>query len=141
MTPKERSIPEDSPFPPNDSREETPMTDTSATPRDDSKTLSSGASAPCEQPPDEKASVGRTITALATLPAEALVDASALADMLRVSKRTIRRMVGRYELPPSVRLGGRATWQVGRIREWIETRVEREQRKSEREEARLRKHT
>jgi hypothetical protein len=49
---------------------------------------------------------GRTITSLATLPGQTLLDETALAGALGLSKRTVRRMVSRHELPPPFRFAG-----------------------------------
>ena len=81
---------------------------------------------------------GTIITKLAELPGEALLDEEALADTLGVTKRTIRRMVGRYELPPPVSFAGRSMWQVGRVLSWFDTRAERLAREAERGAQRLR---
>src|SRR5437867_2764623 len=51
----------------------------------------------------EGSSHGVIITGLADLPAKTLLDEAALAVMLGRSKRSIRRMVSRLELPPPVR--------------------------------------
>ena len=58
--------------------------------------------------PDSPTESGVIITELATLPDKALLDERALAEALGVTKRTIRRQVGRYELPPPVKLAGRS---------------------------------
>ena len=76
---------------------------------------------------------GRVITGLATVPAQTLLDETALADALGTCKRTIRRMVSRYELPPSIRFGGRSTWQAGAVLRWFEGRAERAARQAERQ--------
>ena len=75
---------------------------------------------------------GRVCTGLATLPAQTLLDETALADALGTCKRTIRRMVSRYELPPAVRFGGRSTWQAGAVLRWFEGRAERAAQHAER---------
>ncbi len=80
---------------------------------------------------------GRTLTGLAALAPETLVDETALARHLAVSKRTVRRMVARYELPPPVRLAGRATWRVGRVLAWIEARADKVEHDAQRQWARL----
>ena len=82
-------------------------------------------------------SSGKTITCLDELPPSAWLDATALAHALGVSKRTIRRMVARYELPPPVRFAGRSTWQVGKVVSWVEARAERVVRAAERDAKRL----
>ena len=74
---------------------------------------------------------GVVITKLADLPERAMLDETALADALGITKRTVRRMVGRYELPPPIRFGGRATWQAGAILKWFEARAEKAFRAAE----------
>ena len=77
------------------------------------------------------------ITALADLPAKALMDETGLADALGVTKRTVRRMVARFELPPSVPFAGRSTWIVERVLRHIEVRAERAARIAEQEQRRI----
>lgn len=81
---------------------------------------------------------GLQIENLATLPSNTILDERALAGHLKVSTRTIRRMVGRYELPPPVRFGGRATWQVGRILAWYSEMAEIREKKAKAAAQRLR---
>src|SRR5207249_10021577 len=80
---------------------------------------------------------GNIITTLAELPDRTLLDETALAEALGVTKRTIRRMVGRFELPPPVRFAGRSTWQVGRVVVWFEARADRRAREAERQARKL----
>lgn len=75
---------------------------------------------------------GRTITALANLPDRTLLDEGALSVALNLSKRTVRRMVTRHELPRPFRFGGKSTWLSGKILQHIEARAEREAREGER---------
>lgn len=75
---------------------------------------------------------GRTITALATMPEKTLLDECALADALCLSKRTVRRMVARNELPPPFRFAGKSTWLTGKVLAHIEARAERQARDAER---------
>ncbi len=72
----------------------------------------------------------KVITSLASLPDDAFLDESALAIALMCSKRTLRRMAARQELPPAIRLGGRATWQAGRVMAWLKARCEYAERLS-----------
>lgn len=72
------------------------------------------------------------LAALARLPDKALLTEDALARALDVSKRTVRRMVARFELPPAVRLGGKSTWQAGAVLRWFEARAERAARQAQR---------
>ena len=81
---------------------------------------------------------GRVITGLTELHESTILDEAALADVLQCSKRTLRRMVGRYELPPPVRFGGRATWQAGRVLAHFEARAERAAKEAEMAAARFR---
>ena len=80
---------------------------------------------------------GVVILALAELPERAILDEQALADALGITKRTVRRMVSRHELPPSVPFAGRAMWQVRRVLAWFESRAERAARDAERTVRRL----
>lgn len=91
--------------------------------------LNAGAHAPIDSP---KPAPGRTITALATLPERTLLDESALSTALNLSKRTVRRMVSRHELPPPFRFGGKSTWLTGKVLAHIEARAERQARDAER---------
>ncbi len=76
---------------------------------------------------------------LARLPRQALVDESAMARGLGVVPRTVRRMVARHELPPSLgKMGGRSVWIAGRVLDHLETRAEQAEKKAERAAARLR---
>ncbi len=79
----------------------------------------------------------RIITRLAELPGKALLDEGALAEIFVVSKRTVRRMVERFELPPPVSLAGRSVWIADRVIAHLEHRAEREARKAEQESRRI----
>ena len=80
---------------------------------------------------------GRVLTGLAELPPDALLDEAAVALVLEVSKRTVRRMVARYELPPPVRFAGRSTWQAARILAWFHRRADRAEREARRRSDRI----
>jgi len=80
---------------------------------------------------------GVIITDLASLPEAALLDEEALANMLQVTRRTVRRMVARFELPPPIRLANRSTWRAGTILSWIERRIAAEAEKAARLGAKL----
>jgi predicted DNA-binding transcriptional regulator AlpA len=83
---------------------------------------------PSKKAPESELSVsksGLVLSYLAKLPERTLVDERALASALGVSMRTVRRMVGRYELPPPVPFAGRSMWQVGRVLAWFEARADR----------------
>jgi len=73
---------------------------------------------------------GIIVTQLAILPKDALLDETALARALGISKRTVRRMVGRFELPPPVRFAGRSTWQAGKVLTYFEEAAERASREA-----------
>src|SRR5262249_14942141 len=75
---------------------------------------------------------GVVVRAFSELPDRALLDEQALSDALHVTKRTIRRMVARYELPPPVAFAGRSMWQVGRWLGWFEARADRLARDAQR---------
>ena len=65
------------------------------------------------------------LVVLAQLPEKALLDEGTRAQALQVTKRRIRRMVARYELPPPVSFGGRSTWLAGAVLRWFENRAEK----------------
>ena len=81
--------------------------------------------------PAKREAVGVIVTALGSVPAGTLLDETALAEVLRISKRTVRAMVGRYELPPPQSFAGRSTWIAGRVLVWVNTRAERLEREAE----------
>ncbi len=87
-------------------------------------------------PPSEKGATrkgkGFALVTLATYPERTVLDEAALAEALNVSKRTLRRMVARFEVPPAVAFAGRSTWQVGKVLAWFEARAERAARDAER---------
>ena len=66
------------------------------------------------------------------MPEKAMLDEGALAAALGLSKRTVRRMVSRNELPPPFRLAGKSTWFSGKVLLHIEARADREARDAER---------
>jgi len=75
----------------------------------------------------------RILSGMAELPGKTLLDEAALATLLGVSKRTVRRMVQRFELPPSIAVGGRATWIVERVLAHLDERARRAAREADRE--------
>jgi len=81
---------------------------------------------------------GLLIDALARMPERAILDERALAEALGVTPRTVRRMVGRFELPPAVRLAGRSVWFAGRILAHIEAAAERAEREADRRAQKIR---
>lgn len=72
------------------------------------------------------------LDALALLPDKALLTSEALALAIGVDRRTIRRMVQRFELPPGVMFGRSKCWQAGAVLRWFEGRAERAQRQVQR---------
>ena len=82
---------------------------------------------------------GLALSELAELPARTIVDERRLADLLKVTGRTIRRMVRRNELPPPVPLAGRSCWVAGKVLAHIEAAADRAAQEAEREAARIRR--
>ena len=80
---------------------------------------------------------GLLIEELSTLPEKAILDESLLAKILRVTPRTIRRMVVRGELPVSIPLAGRSVWVVGQVLEYIENSAHNAQKDAIRNQRRL----
>ena len=91
-----------------------------------------------EPPAGKGVGAGRILDSLAKLEAKTLLDATALAAALGVTKRTIRRMVAHFELPPPVPFAGRSTWQAGKVLAWFEARAERAEREAERRAVKFR---
>ena len=79
------------------------------------------------------------IRRLAELPSQTILTEAAVAGAFGVNGRTIRRMVGRGELPPPIALGGRSAWIGGRILAHLDARAERAARDAERRAAALRR--
>lgn len=82
---------------------------------------------------------GVIMRVLAELPEKTILDEARLAHLLHVTPRTVRRMVGRFELPPPVSLGGKSVWMAGRVLGHIDAAAERRQREAERQARGLRK--
>lgn len=80
------------------------------------------------------------IDALARMPVQTLLDERALAAALKVTTRTIRRMVGRYELPPGVPLAGRTVWLSGKVLAFLEEKLDRAARDAERRATAMQRH-
>ena len=79
----------------------------------------------------------RIVTCLAEFPAGTLLDEQALAEVFAVTKRTIARMVCRYELPPPILVAGRATWVSDRVRAHIEARADAAAQRTQEEMRRI----
>lgn len=97
----------------------------------------SGEAGKGEEKVSERSKEGWLLTELAALPPGAMVDEQRLARLLGVTDRTVRRMVRRGELPPPVRLGGRAVWLAGRVLAHVERRAEEAARRAEKEARRI----
>lgn len=82
---------------------------------------------------------GLLIAELAEYPERALLDEQRLAQVFKVSTRTIRRMVTRAELPPPLQLGNRSVWIAGRILDYLDKAAERREAEARREAERLKK--
>ena len=78
------------------------------------------------------ADLGLCLTMLAELPGDAMLDSVALSRYLSVSTRTLRRMVGRGELPQGVQLGGRRIWLAGKIRDYVRNAADRQAARAKR---------
>jgi len=77
------------------------------------------------------------VASLALMPKESILNERALAAALRVTPRTIRRMVTRAELPPGIRFGGKTIWLAGKVLEHISTNLERAAKEAERVTSKL----
>ena len=84
---------------------------------------------------------GLLVEGLALMPERAILDEAKLAGILHVTPRTIRRMVSRHELPPSIPLAGRSVWFAGRVLAHIEGAIERAERDADRNGRRIRQHS
>ena len=76
---------------------------------------------------------GLQVEALGCLPEKTLLDGKQLAKLLGVSRRTLRRMVSRFELPPPVAFAGRSVWMSGRVLGHIEAAAQRAAKEAERQ--------
>jgi len=54
----------------------------------------------------------------------AVLSTAVLAERMQVSEVTVKRMIGRGELPPPVPMGRWQVWTAGWVRGWIEMRLE-----------------
>ena len=61
------------------------------------------------------ASQKRVYDRLANLNKDTVVNEAALADLLNVDPRTVRRMEERSHLPKHFKLGGNSCWIVGKV--------------------------
>jgi hypothetical protein len=81
----------------------------------------------------------KSISALAALPPGTHLDASGLASLLGVCKKSIERATRRSELPAPFRLHGRNTWLVSAIIKHFEDRQKAALMKQQQHAARLNK--
>lgn len=72
---------------------------------------------------DEKEK-GILVDELAKLHEKTILDEGRLASILKITPRTLRRMVQRAELPPPIFLGGRSVWLSDRILVYLNTAAE-----------------
>ncbi len=70
------------------------------------------------------------LSKLAEYPADALLDQAALAEALGVTKRAVRYLVARNELPPPFALCGKR-WLAGKVREFLNARQDQAIREAE----------
>ncbi|MBI1319264.1 MAG: hypothetical protein GC168_10020 [Candidatus Hydrogenedens sp.] len=77
------------------------------------------------------------IDGLGRMNADTWLDQMALARTLGVTTRTVRRLVGRNEVPPGVKMGARRLWRVGAILAHVQARAEEAASKAAREQRRL----
>jgi hypothetical protein len=77
------------------------------------------------------------IHVLAELPPDAIIDEVALAEIFHRHPVSIRRAVGRGELPPPVRLFGQRTWTARAILSHLDERLEAARQNRERTAARI----
>ena len=75
------------------------------------------------------------VVALANMPEKAIITETALARVLAVTTRTIRRMVQRNEIPPAVNLAGKSVWFAGNVLSHLQSRAERVAKDAERRHA------
>lgn len=90
--------------------------------------------------PEPSPTEGTTITALTLLPTGTMLDERALAGVLRVSPRTIRRMVERGELPEGVKLGGRKIWISEKVIDYIAAQADRQAAEARKQAERIQKY-
>ena len=87
-------------------------------------------------PEAEKADAGSKggliIDELARLPERSLLDEAALARILHIAPRTLRRLVTRWQLPPGVNVGGRTYWFSGKVLDHIQAAADRAAKDAER---------
>jgi len=78
-----------------------------------------------------------TISALADLAPEAIIDEAALARIFGKHPVSIKRAIRRGELPPGVRMFGKPTWTAKAILDHLNARLETARKARERTERRI----
>lgn len=73
---------------------------------------------------EDKKEKGIIIDDLARLPDKTIMDESKLAGILKITPRTLRRMVRRAEMPPPISLGGRSIWLSDRVLSYLNAAAE-----------------
>jgi len=76
--------------------------------------------------PDWEDDAGKSIyiTKLGLLPKNSFIDVRALCEILKLTDRTIRRMISRYQIPSGIMIGGRQMWHVGKLLGHLEERCD-----------------
>jgi len=98
----------------------------------------SGQANPLLQPEASGETWKGVLTELARLPADALLNESAMARIFGVVNRTIRRMVIRHELPPPIRVAGKSMWFAGLVLAHLRAKAELAAKAEEKKLAKLR---
>ncbi|MDR1611801.1 MAG: hypothetical protein LBT97_03335 [Planctomycetota bacterium] len=60
-----------------------------------------------------------------------------LAAALKVRDRTIQRMIDRFQIPPPVQLGSRKVWIAGRVLDWLNREMKRNEEAAAKDAKRL----
>ena len=76
---------------------------------------------------------------LARMHYNTMLDEEGLAKRLKVSTRTLRRMVQRYELPAGTPLGRKSIWVVGQVLDFLKERMQRKIEVAHKQYAKLEK--
>jgi hypothetical protein len=77
------------------------------------------------------------IAALAELPAEAIIDEAGLARIFKRHPVSIKRAIGRGELPPGVRMFGKQTWTARAVLDHLSQRLEAAKKETQRLQRRI----
>ncbi|HBC89308.1 MAG TPA: hypothetical protein DCZ94_20395 [Lentisphaeria bacterium] len=78
----------------------------------------------------DKNKKGLLVDELAKLPEKTIMDEGKLASILKISTRTLRRLVQRAEIPPPISLGGRSVWLSDRILAYLNTSAEQAEKEA-----------